>query len=166
VESVRGNVDTRLRKLDEGQYYALILAAAGLKRLGLGHRISAALPPKISTPAPGQGALGLEAREDDGPTRGLLARLEDPHARACVAAERALMEALGGGCSVPLGGFADAPEGELRLLAVIARPDGSELIRRSVTGPLSSPETLGRRAAELLLEAGAREILDALRTDC
>src|SRR3954471_12021117 len=95
VESVRGNVDTRLRKLDEGQYAALVLAAAGLNRLGLAPRISAALPVEVSTPAPGQGALGLQCREADPQTRELLAALDDPPTRTCVAAERALMTALG-----------------------------------------------------------------------
>jgi hydroxymethylbilane synthase len=144
VESVRGNVDTRLRKLDEGQYDALILAAAGLRRLGLEARISWAVPVEISTPAPGQGALGLECRASDDDTRALLARLEDADTRRCVAAERALMDSLGGGCSVPLGGLASVENGALEMIAVVALPDGSQVLRASASGPLDAPEALGR----------------------
>jgi hydroxymethylbilane synthase len=159
VESVRGNVDTRLRKLDEGQYDALILAAAGLRRLGLEARISSPVPEEISTPAPGQGALGLECREGDEATRGLLARLEDPHSRWCVTAERALMDTLGGGCSVPLGALARVERGTLSLTGVVAVPDGSRLVRESAAGPVEDPQALGRAVAEALFAAGAREIL-------
>jgi hydroxymethylbilane synthase len=159
VESVRGNVDTRLRKLDEGQYDALVLAAAGLIRLGLGLRISDPLPVEVSTPAPGQGALGLECREADDAVRELLSRLEDPVTRRCVAAERALMDAVGGGCSVPLGALATACGETLHLVAVVASPDGTHLIRRSSSGPPAEPEALGRTVAEMLFAAGARDIL-------
>jgi len=165
VESVRGNVDTRLRKLDEGQYDAIILAAAGLKRLGREDRISHYLPVEVCTPAPGQGALGLQSREDDARVGKLLQRLEHTDTRACVAAERALMEALGGGCSVPLGGLAtvEAPD-RIRVIAVVALPDGSQLLRTSIVGPLSDPIAAGRAAAEKLLARGARSILDRGRT--
>jgi hydroxymethylbilane synthase len=159
VESVRGNVDTRLRKLDEGQYGALILAAAGLNRLGLGYRVSAPIPEALSTPAPGQGALGLECRADDAATRALLSRLEDPNARAAVDAERALMDAVGGGCSVPLGAFARVSGSDLTLLAVVAAADGSRLLRESASGPRADPQGLGRAVAERLLAAGALALL-------
>lgn len=162
VENVRGNVDTRLRKLDEGQYDALVLAAAGLRRLGLAHRISVALPAEISTPAPGQGALGLEARADDERTLALLARLNHPESRTCVAAERALMDAVGGGCSVPLGGYARVRADRLELLAVLAGPDGKRLVREMREGPLTDPTGLGQAVAEKLLATGGREILDSL----
>jgi len=161
VESVRGNVDTRLRKLDEGGYDALILAAAGLNRLGLGGRISGLLPVDVSTPAPGQGALGLECREDDPHTRELLARLNDSDTCRCVAAERSLMDSLGGGCSVPLGGLARVEGDGLRLVGVVAAPDGSRVLRESAQG--ADPVALGRTVTEMLLAAGARDILSAIR---
>jgi hydroxymethylbilane synthase len=162
VENVRGNVDTRLRKLDEGQYDALILAAAGLRRLGLGQRISAALPVEISTPAPGQGALGLEARAGDERTLALLAKLNHSESAVCVAAERALMDAVGGGCSVPLGAYARVRGDRLELLAVLAAADGKRLVREMREGSLAEPAELGRAVAEKLLATGGREILDAL----
>lgn len=162
VENVRGNVDTRLRKLDAGEYDALILAAAGLRRLGLAHRISAALPAEISTPAPGQGALGLEARADDERTLALLAKLNHAESATCVAAERALMDAVGGGCSVPLGAYARVRGDRLELLAVLAAADGKRLVREMREGPLTEPAELGRAVAVKLLATGGREILDAL----
>lgn len=162
LESVRGNVDTRLRKLDEGQYGALLLAAAGLRRLGLAERISLPLPVEISIPAPGQGALGLEARAEDAATLGLLARLADPETHTCVRAERALMDAVGGGCSVPLGSYARILGDRLELLGVLAAPDGSRLVREQLTGPASDPEGLGNSLAARLLGEGGREILESL----
>lgn len=159
LESVRGNVDTRLRKLDSGEYDALILAAAGLRRLGLGERISAPIPPEESTPAPGQGALGLEARADDPDRLPLFQRLEHGDSRRSVAAERALMERLGGGCSVPLGAFAWVERGILHLVGMVAAPDGSRLMRQSASGAPEQAEALGAHVAELLLGAGARELL-------
>jgi hydroxymethylbilane synthase len=162
VENVRGNVDTRLRKLDEGQYDALILAAAGLRRLGLAHRISASLPVEISTPAPGQGALGLEARADDERTLTLLAKLNHTESSVCVAAERALMDAVGGGCSVPLGAYARVRGDRLELLAILAAADGKRLVREMREGALADPVALGRAVAEKLLATGGREILDSL----
>jgi len=159
VESVRGNVDTRLRKLDEGQYDALILAAAGLRRLGLGDRISAALPPEVSTPAPGQGALGLELRADDEPTRGFVDALNHRVSRARVAAERALMDTVGGGCSVPLGAYATVNGQTLELIAVLATPDGARLIRTNGAGPSDDPARIGREVGERLLTLGGRDLL-------
>ncbi len=159
MDSIRGNVDTRLRKLDSGEYDALILAAAGLHRLGLGERITAAISLEESTAAPGQGALGLEARAGDAAVLSLLRRLEHAPTRQAVAAERALMERLGGGCSVPLGASAWIEGGELHLVGMVAAPDGSRLMRQSTVGGCDRPEALGRRVADLLLQAGARELL-------
>jgi hydroxymethylbilane synthase len=159
VESIRGNVDTRLRKLDEGQFDAIILAAAGLRRLGLEQRISAALPEELSTPSPGQGALGIEARDGDTATLSLLARLDHAETRARVTAERALMEAVGGGCSVPLGAHARMRGDRLELLAVVASADGKRLVREMREGSPDDPVTLGQDVAAKLLDAGAREIL-------
>lgn len=159
VESVRGNVDTRLRKLDEGQFDALILASAGLRRLGLASRITASLPVDVCTPAPGQGALGLEARLGNASTTDLLARLDDLAARTSVTAERAVMEALGGGCSLPLGAYGRVEGDTLLLSAVVAASDGSVLIRREGSGPAADPGGLGQSVAEMLLSAGARGLL-------
>jgi hydroxymethylbilane synthase len=162
VESVRGNVDTRLRKLDEGQYDALILAAAGLRRLALESRISTLLSPEASTPAPGQGALGLEIREDDPEIQSIVGTLNHAETEACVTAERALMDTVGGGCSVPLGAYARRDGDRLHLIAVLASPTGTPLIREHGSGAVADPLTLGRQVAERLFAAGARELLDGL----
>jgi len=160
VESIRGNVDTRLRKLDEGQYDGLVLAAAGLRRLGLAHRISACLSPEECTPAPGQGALGIECRAGDAAAAALLARLDHGPTRAAVTAERSLMVELGGGCSIPLGAFARPAGDSLRLIAVVAAPDGSRLVGAALDdAPASEPELAGRLVAERLREGGAAELL-------
>ena len=159
LEELRGNVDTRLRKLDEGRYDAIVLAAAGLSRLGLEGRIAERLDPEVMCPAIGQGALAIETRAGDGETRKLLAPLDDPAARAETTAERALLAALGGGCQLPLGGSARLAGDRLRLTAVVASPDGAELVRVTLGGPASDPAELGRRAAEDLLRRGADRIL-------
>lgn len=160
VESVRGNVDTRLRKLDEGQYDALVLAAAGLRRLGLGRRIACLLPPEVCVPAPGQGALGLEARSGDTATLDLLSGLQCEQTSRCVSAERSVMRRLGAGCSVPLGAYAVVEAGDrLALHAALAAPDGSRCLRCRVEGPASDPEAPAADAVEELLRLGAREIL-------
>ncbi|MFN3649342.1 MAG: hydroxymethylbilane synthase [Armatimonadota bacterium] len=159
VESVRGNVDTRLRKLDEGQYDVLILAAAGLRRLGLESRISAPLPVELSTPAPGQGALGIECRADDPVTRELLAVLDHAPTRHAVLAERALMEAFGGGCSIPLGGYARIDGEVMHVLGVVASADGSCVFREATSGRVEEAAELGRTVARQLIEAGAGEII-------
>jgi hydroxymethylbilane synthase len=162
VESVRGNVDTRLRKLDEGQYDALILAAAGLRRLGLQDRISAALDPEISTPAPAQGALGIEARADDPATTDLLARLNHHATRMVIAAERSVMEQLGGGCSIPLGVYAEIAGDQMRVRAMVALPDGSRIVRAQDVGPAEEPMAVAESVTVLLRERGAEEILKAI----
>jgi hydroxymethylbilane synthase len=160
VENLRGNVDTRLRKLDEGRYQAIVLAAAGLRRLSLESRIAELLDPELMCPAIGQGALAIEARREDRRTIGALAPLEDRAARLEATAERALLARLGAGCQVPVGGWARLAGDRLRLLAMVASPDGTELVRTVLEGPASEPSELGRRAAEDLLSRGAGRILE------
>ena len=162
VLDVRGNVDTRLRKLDEGQYDAIVLASAGLHRLGWEDRIAEILAPEVMVPAVGQGALGIETRSDDEAVRGLLAPLHDENTATAVAAERALLAALGGGCQVPLGAHAVVSGSVLKLAAVVVSPDGGRAVKARETGDADQAEALGRQAAEHLLAAGAREIMDAL----
>ena len=159
LEDVRGNVDTRLRKLDEGQYDALVLAAAGLRRLDLAGRISASLPPELCLPAPGQGALALQCREGDAATRQALRVLDDPEARTCVVAERAALATVGGGCSVPLGALARLDGPSLVLRALVAAPDGSRIVCAELCGEPAHPVNLGRAVAERLLAEGAAELL-------
>jgi len=162
IEPLRGTVQTRLRKLDEGQYSAIILAAAGLKRLGLGERIRAILSSYDSLPAVGQGALGIETRADRADLKALLAPLHHADTATCVLAERAMSRALAGSCQVPLGGFAEMQEGQLRLRGFVATPDGSRLLRAEQTAAADAPETLGEAVAQDLLQQGAGEILAAL----
>jgi len=163
VESLRGNVQTRLRKLDEGGYVAIILAAAGLKRLGLAARITAILEPACSLPAVGQGALGIECRSDRADLMAVLAQLNDPDTRWCVEAERALSRALAGSCQVPLGGFAEISGGSARLRGFVASPDGSRMIYDEITAARSGiPQELGNAVAQRLIAKGAREILAGL----
>lgn len=162
IEPLRGNVQTRLRKLDEGQYAAIILAAAGLKRLGLSARIRAILSSEDSLPAVGQGALGIETRADRADLGTLLAPLHHADTATCVLAERAMSRALSGSCQVPLGGFAEVQNGRLRLRGFVATPDGARLLRAEQIGGLAQPEALGERVAQDLLGQGAGEILAAL----
>jgi len=163
VEPLRGNVQTRLRKLDEGQYAAVILAAAGLKRLGLSARITKILEPSYSLPAVGQGALGIECRSERSDVIAALAPLNDPDTRWCVEAERALSRALAGSCQVPLGGFAQISGGSARLRGFVASPDGSRMIYDEITTPCSGvPQDLGNAVAQRLIAQGAREILAGL----
>lgn len=162
VRTLRGNVQTRLRKLDEGQYAAIILAAAGLKRLGLGERITRLLPPDESLPAVGQGALGIECMEGRADMAGLLAALNDADTAACVRAERAMSRALAGSCQVPLGGFAELNGARLRLRGFVATPDGSRMARSEAEGPADRPEALGETLAQKLRALGADEILASL----
>jgi hydroxymethylbilane synthase len=161
VESVRGNVDTRLRKLDEGRYDAILLAAAGLRRLGLEARIAEYLPASVMCPAVGQGALAIETRAG---AAGFVACrvLDDPATHAAVDAERGVLLALGGGCQVPIGAYAVVEDGRVRVDAIVASPDGSELVRGQSQGPVAAAHALGRRLGENLLERGAGRILDAV----
>jgi len=163
VLDLRGNVDTRLRKLDQGQYDAILLAAAGLKRLGQAHRICQTLEPETMVPAVGQGALGLETRLDDPEVRRLVtATLHHGPTATCVAAERALLAQLGGGCQVPVAGFARISGEILEIQAVLGHPSGQPLLREQDQGEISAPEALGEAVAERLLARGGREILDAV----
>ena len=160
---VRGNVGTRLRKLDDGGYDLLILAAAGLRRLGCADRISAAIDVATCVPAPGQGIIAIETRADDRDTLAALAPVNDTTATAALAAERAVVRALGGGCQVPIGAFADTLDGRLHLRAVVASLDGSQVLRREASQPVESAEALGVSVAAGLLEDGAGPILQAAR---
>ncbi|MCK6392615.1 hydroxymethylbilane synthase [Zoogloea sp.] len=162
VSSLRGNLDTRLRKLDEGQYDAIILAAAGLTRLGLGSRIRSTLPSGVSLPAAGQGALGIEALSDRPEVAAWVAPLADPRSAACVLAERATSRALAGSCEVPLGAYAEVQDGELWLRGFVALPDGSRIARAERRGPIDQPEALGLALAADLRADGADEILASL----
>ena len=162
IEPLRGNVQTRLRKLDEGQYAAIILAAAGLKRLGLGDRIRNIISSDDSLPAVGQGALGIECRADRADVIALLQPLHHPDTAACVLAERAMSRVLAGSCQVPLGGFAEVQNGRLRMRGFVASPDGQRMVRAELTGDITAPEALGNQIADALLAQGAGEILAAL----
>ena len=158
VESVRGNLDTRLRKLDEGQYDAILLAAAGLKRLGWGGRIAEILPPEQMCPAVGQGALAIETRAGfDG-----VALLDHADTHTAVMAERAVLGALGGGCQVPIGAYATVSEGRVHILAIVAAPDGTQVIRAEAEGAAAQAAQIGASLAADLLARGAREILEAV----
>jgi len=160
VAALGGNVDTRLRKLADGEADALVLAYAGLERLGRTDEAGAVLDPERFVPAPGQGALALEARSDDGGARAALGALHDPDAGACLAAERALAAGLGGSCHTPIGGHAaPLPGGGMRVRAFVGLPDGSAWVRDAVEGDAAEPEALGGLLARRLLAAGARDVL-------
>lgn len=160
LELLRGNVETRLAKLDRGEYDAIILAVAGLVRLGLAERIREPLAVEVSLPSPGQGALGIECLESRADLVSLLAPLADADASACVRAERAVSRALGGSCTVPLGAFAERSGATLRLRALLASPDGTRVLRAEGRG--EDPERLGAQVAEALRAQGAEEILGRL----
>ncbi len=162
LDWLRGNVNTRLAKLDAGDYDAIILASAGLKRLGFEQRIRSCLEPEISLPAIGQGAIGIECRSDDEPVQSLIAPLADRDTTLRVQAERAMNERLEGGCQVPIAGYAVLEGDELWLRGLVGDPDGSRVLRAEIRGPASNAIELGYRLAEQLLEQGAGEILKAL----
>jgi hydroxymethylbilane synthase len=162
-KDVRGNLQTRLDKLDRGEYDALILACAGLDRLGLGDRIAERIPFSVCLPAVGQGALAIETRDNDVELLGWLARLEDPATRACITAERALLRELEGGCQVPIGAQAVVEGTVLRLEGVVASLDGERVLRASAEGPAADAADIGRRVAGELLKQGGHEILAAIR---
>jgi len=155
---IRGNVETRLRKLDRGDYDCIVLASAGLRRLNLAARLTAAIPPEICIPAPGQGIIAIEIRAADERTRAALARISDPGALASLTAERALVSALGGGCQMPIGGYCRPVGHELELDAIVASLDGSRIARHRARGS-QAPAELGRQVADALLERGAGAIL-------
>ena len=163
VQPLRGNVQTRLRKLDEGQYAAIILAAAGLKRLGLADRITTVLSPELSLPAVGQGALGIECLSERTDLIELMKPLHHIKTGQCVESERAMSRELGGSCQVPLGGFAEIIEGKLVLRGFVASPDGSRMLSTQLNGDPTKGETMGIHLAKDLKAQGADEILDALK---
>lgn len=162
IDTLRGNVNTRLRKLDEEQYDAIVLAAAGLKRLELGHRISGLLSPEESLPAVGQGALGIEIRADRADLAHLLAPLNDANTAACVRAEREMGRVLQGGCQAPIGGFAELIDGRLRLRGFVSDLDGVRFYRAEASGDMAEPEALGRQVADALLSQGADQVMAEL----
>jgi len=157
---LRGNVDTRLRKLESGEFDAIILAAAGLNRLERTERVREVLPVEVMCPAVGQGALGIESRADDPGTLKELAFLDDVSARRTTAAERGLLRTLGGGCQVPIGAYAETADDGLKLTAIVAQPDGSEVLREQQSG--DDPDELGVRVGKKLLARGADAILRAV----
>ncbi len=162
VKDLRGNVDTRLRKLDAGEYDALILASAGLRRLGLGRRISAAIDTDVMLPAVSQGSLGVQTRADDAETNARVSRLDDAATRAAVLAERALLRKLGGGCQVPIAAHARVEGGRLRLDGLVASLDGSRVIRDSIETDTLEADAAGDALAARLLEKGAGELLSEM----
>jgi hydroxymethylbilane synthase len=159
ILDLRGNVNTRLKKLDEDAYDAILLAAAGVRRMGWESRITELLPPEQFLPAIGQGAIGIEIRIDDARVAGLVAQLNDPRTATRIAAERALNEGLQGGCQVPIAGYSEISHGVIVLRALVGRPDGSELVQGVISGRPEDAEELGRVLADDLLSRGAREIL-------
>ncbi|MCZ2073426.1 MAG: hydroxymethylbilane synthase [Bryobacteraceae bacterium] len=162
IEPLRGNIDTRLRKLDEGQYAGIVLAAAGLKRMGWEGRIAELLPPEVMCPAVGQGALAIETRSDEGNARQACRKLDHAQTRAAVTAERALLRLLGGGCQVPIGGHAVVEDGRVHLRAVVISPDGRQIVRRENSGAVAEAEHVGAELARDILDAGARAILEVV----
>jgi hydroxymethylbilane synthase len=157
---IRGNVDTRLRKLDAGDYDAIILAAAGLRRLDYANRITEYLNPEVMLSAVGQGALGIETRDQDQRVHRLLKVLDHSQTRLACLAERAFLKGLGGGCLVPIAAYGNILDDDLHLEGLVARPDGAEIIRGSLQGGLPEAESLGQRLADELLARGARRLLD------
>jgi hydroxymethylbilane synthase len=162
IVPLRGNVDTRLRKLDNGELQAIVLATAGLNRLGLSHRITALLSPDSVLPAIGQGVLGLELRDDDQMTQHLISFLNDPETELAVRAERAFLKELEGGCQVPLAGNARVKGDRIVLDGMVAELDGSVILRQRLTGEKDKPEELGVALARQLIAAGADRILEKI----
>ena len=162
IEDIRGNVDTRLRKLDEGRYDAIVLASAGLRRLGWENRITELFDPGIMCPAVGQGALAVETRDDGGAGVQIAKNLDHAETRARVTAERAVLAALGGGCQAPMGAHAFINGQTLFLLALIVSPDGVQVVRKEIQGPVADAAKLGHALGEQLLAEGGKQILDAV----
>lgn len=162
INWLRGNVNTRLAKLDNGEYDAIILASSGLKRLGFHDRIKSTIPDTVSLPAAGQGALGIECRLADTEVQALLKPLAHEPSQTCVTAERAMNRRLEGGCQVPIGGYATLNGDQLHVRGLVGEPDGSRILRSEVTGPADQAEQLGIQLAEALLAQGAGEILESV----
>ena len=160
IRELRGNVDTRLRKVESGEYDAIVLSKAGLDRLGWSHKITEPLSTEISLPAVGQGAIAIESRVKDQEAAQILGKLDDEETRTVIIAERALLSALQGGCQVPLGAWARMERGELVMEAVVCSVNGVQYVRQKITGAPSEAAELGQRMAQLLIEGGARTILD------
>jgi hydroxymethylbilane synthase len=160
VRDLRGNVDTRLRKVESGEYDAVMLAKAGLDRLGWTHRISETVSPDVCMPAVGQGALGIECRASDAETSAVLDKLNDAETRSAIVAERSLLSVLQGGCQVPLGAWARIEGNELVLDACVCSIDGLQYVKQRATAPPEQARALGERMAHLLIEAGAQNILE------
>ena len=163
--NLRGNVNTRLAKLDSGQYDGIILAVAGLKRLGLGHRIQQAIDTETCLPAIGQGIVGIECRAADAEVNELIAPLNDPEASIQVQCERTLNARLGGGCHVPVGIFSELSGTQIRLRALVGKPDGTQIVYSEKSGPRTAPRQLGIEVAEDLIAQGANRILESVYAD-
>ena len=162
IEDIRGNVDTRLHKLDEGRYDAIVLAAAGLRRLGWESRITEIFNPSVMCPAVGQGALAVETRDDGGEAFDIAKRLEHAASRIAVTAERAVLATLGGGCQAPIGSHAYIDGDALIIVGAVVSTDGAQVVRRRIHGSIADPVSVGRSLAEQILSAGGKEILDAV----
>jgi hydroxymethylbilane synthase len=162
IENIRGNVDTRLRKLDEQQYDAIVLASAGLRRLGWENRITELLDPSVMCPAVGQGALAVETRDDGGQAHDICKRLDHRETRIAVTAERAVLAALGGGCQVPIGAYATVDHDRIQLQAVIVSPEGTQIIGLKANGAAADAAIIGRALGDQLLAEGGRQILEAV----
>lgn len=160
LKDIRGNVDTRLRKLDDGEYTAIMLAVAGLKRLGLAHRISIALSVDEMLPQVGQGALGIETRRDDAETNEFVQVLNDEKTRICVTAERQFLRGLGGGCQFPIAALGVVENDELHLRGLVAALDGTTILRGAHSGKIENPQTVGVELAETLLAQGASDLIN------
>ena len=160
IRDLRGNVDTRLRKVESGEYDAVVLAKAGLDRLGAAHRISEILAPEICMPAVGQGAIGVECRAGDNATSEILDKLNHPETRNAIVAERTLLGLLEGGCQVPVGAWARLERDELVMEACVCSVDGKQYVMQRVTGPPDQPRPLGEQMARLLIDSGAQNILE------
>ena len=160
IRELRGNVDTRLRKVGDGEYDAIVLAKAGLDRLGLSQRISETFAPEVFMPAVGQGAIAVETRLGDNETGDLLSKLDDTETRAAIITERALLAALQGGCQVPIGAWARIERGEMVLEACVTSVDGQQQVKQRLTGAPDQGQQLGEQMARLLMETGAQTILE------
>ncbi len=165
IRPLRGNLDTRLAKLDRGEYAAIILAAAGLKRLGLPQRIRGFIAPEQSLPAPGQGAMAIEINAARADLRTWLAPLNHRETAAAVMAERSVSRTFGGSCQIPLAAFAEVNGDEMRLRAMVATPDGTRIASADITGPVADPEALGRQIVDVLRAQDAEAILAACKAD-
>jgi hydroxymethylbilane synthase len=163
VDNIRGNVETRIGRVDDGEYDAVVLAAAGVRRLGLSSRVSEFLESGSWLPAPGQGALAIVLRADELPNASWVSALEHPATRAATEAERGLLHALGAGCRLPVAALGLPYDGGIRLRGLVAAPDGGRLVRAEATGHWNSPAELGERVAELLVARGANLLLNELR---